>query len=250
MTIIKRKKQSQFFLMSNHAAQKELTSLNTIGLLAYIISLPEDFRLYKTYLQKKFTRRTVDSAFKELVEKKYIAGFSCYINRKKTYYYLASDEQLTIEEYHSFIEESYTDIVTEHEVEPKNFQPINDNQFEIPEQFTNVQNVHHSMYSTGSTSPDVHVQMKHTKDIPQKHTNKEIDHVNIVHSLFLKYSEGLFTKEEILYFTDKVLSEVTTEPINPEAYFTSIVEMIVYRRKKKLGLVAPPETTIYNWLEQ
>lgn len=83
MSIIKRKKQDKFFIMSNHATQKELTSLSSIGLLAYIKSLPENFVLYKTFLQKKFTRRTVDNAWLELVQKNYIAGFSCYVDRKK-----------------------------------------------------------------------------------------------------------------------------------------------------------------------
>lgn len=69
MSIIKRKKRDQFFIMSNHAAQQELTSLNAIGLLAYIKSLPEDWILHKTFLYKKFTRRTVESAWAELVEK-------------------------------------------------------------------------------------------------------------------------------------------------------------------------------------
>lgn len=247
--------------MSNHAAQKDLTSLSSIGLLAYIISLPEDFRLYKTYLQKKFTRRTVDNSFKELVEKKYIAGFSCYINRKKEYFYIASDEQLTVEEFNSFVEETYSDIVSDRDVVPKTLQPINDNQFVIP---TTVQNVQHSdvqsvqykKYSTPSTAPDVHVQMKQDKDIEQKHTNKEtkdVDnehlYIDVIQSLFLKHGDGIFTKEDVFYFTDKILNELTIEPTHPEIYFTSIVEMIVYRRKKKLGLTAPVESPIYNWLE-
>lgn len=264
MSIIKRKKQNQFFIMSNHAAQKELTSLSSIGLLAYIISLPEDFRLYKTYLQKKFTRRTVDSSFKELVEKRYIGGFSCYINRKKEYFYIASDEQLTQDEFNDFVEETYSDIVNEREITPKSFGPINDNQFVIPPKFTNVQNVQHSnvhdvqykKYSTTGTVPNVPIQSETNKDILQKHTNKDIKDVNnehlyidVIQSLFLKHGEGLFTKEDILYFTDKILSEVTTEPTHPEIYFTSIVEMIVYRRKKKLGLTQPIEPSVYNWLE-
>lgn len=176
MTIIKRKKQSQFFMMSNHATQKELTSLNTIGLLAYIISLPEDFRLYKTYLQKKFTRRTVDNAFKELVEKKYIAGFSCYVDRKKEYYYIASDEQLNEKEFNIFVHESFYGIVNEKNVIPKNLQVIPDNQFEILIDFSNVQNVHqcdvqrvqYTQYSTSGTEPNVPIQRSTEKEIEKR----------------------------------------------------------------------------------
>ena len=53
MSIIKRKKQDKFFIMSNHATQQNLTSLNAIGLLAYIKSLPEDWTLYKRNLQEE-----------------------------------------------------------------------------------------------------------------------------------------------------------------------------------------------------
>lgn len=232
--------------MSNHAIQKDLTSLSSIGLLAYIISLPHDFRLYKTQLQNKFTRRTVDNAFKELVEKKYIAGFSCYVNRKKAYYYLASDEKLTDSDFSDFVTETYTDIVNDCESIPKNLQPINDCQFTIS---SDVQNVLYKMYSTESTAPDVHVQMKQAKDTSQINTYKETEYVNIIHSIFHDLSEGLFTKDEIYYFTDKILSDLTISPASPHAYFTSVIEMIVYRRKKKLGMIEHPASDIYNWLE-
>lgn len=244
MSIIKRKKQSQFFMMSNHATQKDLTSLSSIGLLAYIISLPHDFRLYKTQLQNKFTRRTVDNAFKELVEKKYIAGFSCYVNRKKAYYYLASDEKLTDTDYDTFITETYTDIINDCESIPKNLQPITDCQFTIS---SDVQNVLYKMYSTESTVLEVPIQMKHDKDIPQINNNKETEYVNIIHSIFDELNEGLFTKDEVFYFTDKILLDLNTEPKQPHAYFTRVIEMIVYRRKKKLGLIEPPQD-VYNWL--
>ena len=119
--------------MSNHAAQQDLNSLSSIGLLAYIKSLPEDWTLHKTFLQKKFTRRTVDSAWKELVEKNYIAGFSCYVDRKKQYYYIVHDEKLTQEDFVEFIEESVAEI-KEDGFEAKNIQPIKDCPFEIPEE--------------------------------------------------------------------------------------------------------------------
>ncbi len=110
MSIIKRKKRDQFFIMSNHATQQNLTSLNAIGLLAYIKSLPEDWTLYKTLLQA---------------------------------------------DYEEFIDE---------------------------------------------------------------------------------------TLEEIK-------EEVTVTPTDPEAYFNSVVDMIITRRKKKLGIVETPSVPFYNWLE-
>ena len=144
MSIIKRKKQNQFFIMSNDAAQNDLENLSSIGLLAYIISLPADFKLYKTYLQNKFTRRTVDGAFKELTQKKYIAGYSAYINRKKQYFYIASDEKLTEKDFNIFVHETFYETLETTGHTPKNLRVINDNQFNILIDFTNVQNVQHT----------------------------------------------------------------------------------------------------------
>jgi hypothetical protein len=173
MSIIKRKKQDKFFIMSNQAAQSDLNSLASIGLLAYIISLPDDFKLYKTYLQRKFTRRTVDGAFKELTEKGYIAGFSAYINRKKQYFYIASDEPLNVKEYNIFVHETYYEQLAKTGETPKNLQPINDNAFEILIDFTAAQNVQqtdvrsvqYKEYSTISTVQDVQLQINNNKNI-------------------------------------------------------------------------------------
>lgn len=249
MSIIKRKKQDKFFIMSNHATQKDLTSLQSIGLLAYITSLPEDWILYKTFLQKKFTRRTVDSAWNELVEKNYIAGFICYVGKEKKYYYLASDEALTQEEYDQFIQETLEELEKEG-LKISNIKPIPNCQFSI------VRFEQYKKDSTSSTVQNEQIQSnKENKDIEQKHTNKEISNVNIttysecIQSLFLEHGEGLFTKNEIIYFTDQIISELIVEPEYPEVYFKSIVEIIVHRRKKKLGLAEPPKVEIWNWLE-
>lgn len=189
MSIIKRKKQDKFFIMSNHAAQNDLENLATIGLLAYIISLPADFKLYKTYLQNKFTRRTVDGAFKELTQKKYIAGYSAYINRKKQYFYIASDEPLTEKDFNIFVHETFYETLNESGHIPKNLQVINDNQFKILIDFsivqnvqhsnTNVQNVQYIECSTLSTVPNEQIQINNNKEILKRNItnikdNKEI----------------------------------------------------------------------------
>lgn len=249
MSIIKRKKQDKFFIMSNHATQKDLTSLNSIGLLAYIISLPEDWILYKTFLQNKFTRRTVDSAWKELVQKDYIAGFICYVGKEKKYFYIASDEKLNQYEFNIFVEETLEEL-KEDGLKISNIKPI-------PEcNFTTDQFVQYTKDSTPCTVQNEQIQSNNNQDIEQKHNNKEISNVNInqiyidsIHSLFLKLGNGLFNKNDIMYFTEQILSEVRIEPKDPEAYFTSVVEMIVFRRKKKLGLIEAPTVVGYNWLE-
>lgn len=184
MSIIKRKKQDQFFIMSNAAAQSDLENLASIGLLAYIISLPADFKLHKTYLQNKFTRRTVDGAFKELTIKKYIAGYSAYINRKKQYFYIASDEKLTEKDFNIFVHETFYETLETIGHVPKNLQVINDNQFKILIDFSyvhnsNVQNVQYKEYSTLSTVPNAQIQINTNKEILKRNItnikdNKEI----------------------------------------------------------------------------
>ena len=265
MSIIKRKKQDKFFLMSNHAAQENLTSLNSIGLLAYITSLPEDWILYKTFLQKKFTRRTVDSTWNELLEKKYIAGFSMYIDRKKQYFYLACDDQITHEDFNAFVKETFHEQHEKTSFIPKNLQIIKGNQFTIDFDFEKIikeleesaaQNVQHSekqeeseclsevhqvqynMYSTSSTEHNEQIQRNTYKEIEQKQTNKEINNVN---------NKQLYIKD-ISFFTEKILEEVNIIPSDPEAYFSSVIEMIASRRKIKLG-ITKPNVPFYNWLE-
>lgn len=197
MSIIKRKKQDKFFIMSNDAAQNDLENLASIGLLAYIISLPEDFKLYKTYLQNKFTRRTVDGAFKELTQKKYIAGYSAYINRKKQYFYIASDEKLTEKDFNIFVHETFYETLETTGHTPKNLQVINDNQFNILIDFTNVQNVHNSdvhsvqynMYSTTSTVPNAQIQINNNKEI-LKRNNTNIKYNNTAAPEFYNWLEN------------------------------------------------------------
>lgn len=197
MSIIKRKKQEKFFIMSNDAAQSDLENLSSIGLLAYIISLPADFKLYKTYLQNKFTRRTVDGAFKELTIKKYIAGYSAYINRKKQYFYIASDEKLTDKDFNIFVHETFYETLEATGYTPKNLQVINDNQFDILIDFSNVQNVQqcnvHSVqykeYSTTSTEPNAQIQINTNKDILKRNT-KNIKYNNTAAPEFYNWLEN------------------------------------------------------------
>lgn len=293
MSIIKRKKQDKFFIMNNKAVQEDLTSLSSIGLLSYIISLPSDFKLYKTYLQKKFTRRTVDGAFKELVEKKYIAGFSAYVDRKKQYYYIASDEPLNQEEYNNFISETINEIEEDLKLTPKNLQPIADNQFNIFEktrenpvissdvqsvQHSNSTNAHfvqHKEYSTLSAVPNEQVQIN-TNKVPNNkiNNNKENNTVNILKgykyndenfretsrlildSLYVKYNEGIFTKEEWTSIGNKLIFEMIRNKLvcsDLYAYIESSIKTICSRRKKKLGIepkiTAKTPVNFYNWLE-
>ena len=106
MTIVKRKKTSAYAQIDNHALQEGLQDLSAIGLLSYIMSLPSNWELHKTYLHKKFTRRTVDAAWKKLVEKKYVIGIVGWYEKKKTYMYQVSDVPFTEEEFKLFEEQT------------------------------------------------------------------------------------------------------------------------------------------------
>ena len=269
--------------MNNKAVQEDLTSLSSIGLLSYIISLPSDFRLYKTYLQKKFTRRTVDGAFKELVEKKYIAGFSAYVDRKKQYYYIASDEPLTQEEYNNFVLESIEEIKEDTNSDPKNLQPIVDNVFNLDfisnvrsvqhTKTSNVRSVQYKEYSTSSTVQNEQVQINTNKEHTNKINSKKENDVNItklkgykyndidfqetsrliLDSLFAKYNDGIFSKEEWNAVGTQLIFEMKKNKLvcsDLYAYIESSIRTICKRRKKKLGLdVEEPKLSVYNWLE-
>lgn len=266
MSIIKRKKQDKFFIMSNHATQENLTSLNSIGLLAYIKSLPEDWIIYKTFLQKKFTRRTVDSAWSELVDKGYIAGFSCYVDRKKQYYYLVNDEPLSQNDYDEFITETIEEIAGSG-FTAKNLQVIKDCKFGIvqnvqhsenAENSSDVRFVQHKEYSTLSTVPSEQIQINTNKEIEQKHNNKEIlkdvniEISNIFDNLFSKYNDGIFSVEEWSFICNQLKTETLanlSDIHNLPLYLDRAVYNICYKRKRKLGLVNAPEVPFYNWLE-
>mgnify|MGYP001058072996 CR=1 FL=1 len=104
MTIIKRRKTTNYLQVHNHPVQKDLEDLAAIGLLTYIMSLPEDWTIHKTQLQAQFTRRKTDGAWKILAQKGYAIGFSCYIKGRVKFFYTVSDIAFTQEEYLEFVE--------------------------------------------------------------------------------------------------------------------------------------------------
>lgn len=290
MSIIKRKKQDKFFMMDNAAVQNNLASLNSIGLLAYITSLPADWQLIKTNLYNKFTRKTVDAAWKELIEKKYVAGFSAYVDRKKQYYYIASDEELTEKDFNDFVEETFFEVFEELNFIPKNLQIIKDNQFSITFNFkdeiakleeqtlansSDVPLVQHLEYSTTSTVLKEQIQNKDIQSTnKQINNNKEIKNVNIrklrnysysdkdfsnlcdliFEGLFVKYNSGIFDKNQWQHVCSQLKFEMKRDKVQTSdlySYLESSIKIICNRRKKKLGIKEEKEDiTFYNWLER
>lgn len=72
--IIKSKLNKQFTQIPNETAQSKRLSLRAKGLLLLILSYPDDWVLYKSYLYKSCCegRATIDTAFKELLKNGYI----------------------------------------------------------------------------------------------------------------------------------------------------------------------------------
>ncbi|EXJ17373.1 hypothetical protein Y693_28490 (plasmid) [Bacillus anthracis str. 95014] len=80
--VIKRRHTIQYAQIHNNPLQNDLVDLRAIGLLSHLMSLPSDWIIYKTQLYKKFSRKNIDAAWKELANKNYIIGFNCYVNGK------------------------------------------------------------------------------------------------------------------------------------------------------------------------
>ncbi|GAB3324694.1 hypothetical protein GCM10027299_22070 [Larkinella ripae] len=73
--ITRRRSEANFTVLSNSMLQDRRMSWKARGLLAYLLSLPEDWHVYKTELQnhsERDGRFSTDAAFEELVEFGYI----------------------------------------------------------------------------------------------------------------------------------------------------------------------------------
>ncbi|OZT10648.1 hypothetical protein CHN50_20930 [Priestia aryabhattai] len=74
------------------------------------MSRGEKWEIRKTQLQKRFSRRNVDAAWKELAEKKYAIGFSAYLDGKKDYFYAVADQPFTQEAFEKIVIEVVEDL--------------------------------------------------------------------------------------------------------------------------------------------
>jgi hypothetical protein len=74
MGIIRIKHTANFLIMDKKALQDVRMSWRAKGLLAYLLSLPNDWTIYTTELQKRSTdgRRSMTAAINELKQKGYI----------------------------------------------------------------------------------------------------------------------------------------------------------------------------------
>jgi len=74
MSIIRHEKNNNFSIMSNECFRNPEISARAKGLYAYIMTLPTDWKLYKTHLHKQFRegRDAINAAFAELEKRGYI----------------------------------------------------------------------------------------------------------------------------------------------------------------------------------
>ncbi|WP_242311267.1 hypothetical protein [Bacillus cereus group sp. BfR-BA-01331] len=188
--IIKRRHTNQYAQIHNNPLQNDLVDLRSIGLLSHLMSLPSDWVIYKTQLYKKFSRKNIDAAWKELANKNYIIGFNCYIDGKKKSFYNVSDIPFVSEEFSEFIHETIAELINSG-ASVKSLSPMCGGTLDITKKLTDVPLVHqsvplkeistvplvqYSQYSTNGT---------YTKKIKKKEKITNIDDEdipNVLHS--------------------------------------------------------------------
>lgn len=273
--IVKRKKTSNYLQLHNYPVQQDLKDLEAIGLLTYIMSLPEDWVLYKTQLQSTFSRRKVDAAWKVLAQKKYLVGFICYVDGKKTYFYNVSDIAFTQEQYDDFVNDTLEELVNEGE-KVTSVSEMPDNPYKI----TTARFVQYVLYSTNCTA----TKEKETKEKETKETLKDFVNNKAVNNIE-KITETIPRKQNKttnLENNDPTLEDIINRLVNEyrlkglnkdvclravnEAvankqyihnfggYLRSILETTLHRVKVKTGEIDPidkfseSELPLYDWL--
>ncbi len=208
--IIKTIKTTQYAQIHNAPLQRELEDLRSIGLLSHLMSLPEGWSIKKTQLHSRFSRKNVDAAWKELAEKNYAVGFSCYIDGKKDYFYAVSDipisqetfDQLVIEQIKGLQEEGKTvkspDVIKH---SPLVIAEVITDALSVQQSnFTDVPRVQYSEYSTQST-------LINKKDIKEIFINKKISsRETIDNELLEKYPNIPFDQIKDQMLNDETLT--------------------------------------------
>lgn len=74
MSIIRREKTDNYSIIHNECFRNDRLSARAKGLFAYLMSLPDDWKIYKSELQNHFTegRDAINTAFRELEEFGYV----------------------------------------------------------------------------------------------------------------------------------------------------------------------------------
>ncbi|MFD1173019.1 hypothetical protein [Oceanobacillus picturae] len=211
LTIIKHRKTGNYTQIDNIALQEDLTDLAAIGLLTYIMSHPEDWNLHKSQLQNYFTRRKVDSAWKVLIEQRYVIGFYCHVDGNQKYFYRVSDIPFTQNDFEAFIAE------VKKTLEEKgntvfNIKAIKDSTLSVPDFFSNIKNVQNNednsksatTKETGTKETD---RKKHSLTTVNKPTNNTDKIIEIANEFYTHFAPGRWAKETWHKVTEKYARE-------------------------------------------
>lgn len=93
--IIKVRKTANYVQVSNDAIQRKLKRADSIGILTYLISLPETWVIQKTDLMKRFGRATTSHAFKELEDTGFLVSMKFREGQRNVWAYAISDIEFT-----------------------------------------------------------------------------------------------------------------------------------------------------------
>ena len=155
--IVKVRKTSFYTQVHSHPIQQDLQDLRSIGLLAYVQSMSEDFVLHKSFLYSKFSRRNVEAAIKELTAKNYWFSLKLHYQGQIIYAHYISDvifsEEQIIEEVFSLEGAKFLGISTGYERLEKQLHDLyNSNKDRQISVSSAVQFVQHNLCSTNCTS--------------------------------------------------------------------------------------------------
>lgn len=236
MSIIRRRKTSQYSSLHNNLLQDKRLSYSAIGLASYLLSLPEDWTIVKEQIynhSEKDGRKVVDRCFRELLQFGYMIAGNGYGLKEgsrskrpvKQYEYIISDIPFTSEE----IDEFYFELCkkwTSVDINTCNYSDL-----------TTVQKVQYKKNSTKSTTTK--------KDLKKKDLQKDLEEEEIItnpvtESMILdlmnqKIKEREITNTKTIKAIHDVVSKCkaigTTDLTAAENYVIKVVE----EKMSKLG---------------
>lgn len=155
--IVKVRKTNFYTQVHSHPIQQDLEDLRSIGLLAYVQSMSEDFILHKSFLYAKFSRRNVEAAIKELTAKNYWFSLKLHYQGQIIYAHYVSDvifsEEQIIEEVFHLEDAKFLGISTGHEGLEKQLHDLyNSNKDRQISVSSAVRFVQHNLCSTNCTT--------------------------------------------------------------------------------------------------
>lgn len=251
--IIKTRKQTSFTTLHNDPLQN-LTDLKTIGLISYLMSLPEDWKIYKTELFNRFGRGPVNTAFNELQENRYLFTIKCRIGKKDDYRYYVSDEKFTddyiIQEILS-CDKQILDVIAHdfnYEICDVDFR-----QSKMDNPICTIQNNHlqkkYSKNKTETKKKDINETLKHnsvgSESVPPITNNIDND----LQALIVEYTDKGITESLMMEIFNKAKNDRRIK--NVYGYLRNSCEKIIKNRKDKTSNIQKQdiEKNLPSWIK-